>query len=767
MKKIQPFVKPGLGLVAAVLALSGAFVIWTWNYAVATYALTRQTAMWKAVVSDGNWLAAFDQAVAYWGHPTVSKLVQVSSVALLCEVGLLAAVGAAIHFQPWKVKPPKGAARLATLGDLKKAGLLNGVAGCSLLLGSYQGRKVRYSGDSHIYVNGPSRSGKGWSFVFVNAMEWRGSLIATDIKQELLQLTGASRVGLGQKVYLFAPGSFESHCWNPLDVVADWPRRATDLDNLAAAMIPSPDRGEPFWTQTARGLFAGMVGYVLDSKRMEGRRTLRSVARMFSTGQDLAGILKKILEDEPDLNRFVVDRFRTHIAKDDEQRPSFEGHISTALLPWSNDLVAAVTSRSDFDIRELRRKPFTVFIGTPSGDLEFAIPIIRLFVQQVHSVLMEHLPGQDEPYKLLMMLDEFYQFGRVPEIVNKTPLVAGYGFKIAVISQNISALDVTYGKATRDMMLGNMDIKLIVASGDEPTSEYVSRSLGRHYVLREGWSSSPGKGGIGLRSNSRSGRFEAEPLIGPDEVFRYDMNKSIVLVRGHNGAVLDKINFYEDEEYIAASNAVWHHRKSLTVPRLKSLEEHPLFDAKPAQNGADEKEQVRDELPQTPTASASTSAPDSNHTGARPEPAAAVVVPAATIEVTAISDTPEPYQVQALEPAKAVGRADAPQPNSAEPDITPAPSAAAIAAPAPDPIVAATMEPATEGVVAADVTHDDDEESFSLDLPAFDSLKTLMHHTSAIAQNHPVIARLKLAIGEEASTGLVEPGTDLSAVIEA
>ncbi len=36
------------------------------------------------------------------------------------------------------------------------------------------------------------------------------------------------------------------------------------------------------------------------------------------------------------------------------------------------------------------------------------------------------------------MLDEFYQFGRMPEIVDRAPLVAGYGFQIAVIAQGLT-----------------------------------------------------------------------------------------------------------------------------------------------------------------------------------------------------------------------------------------------------------------------------------------------------------------------------------------
>jgi type IV secretion system protein VirD4 len=101
-RKLGRFVKLGALVASAALTVSVAFFVWSFNYAAATYLLSRQTAMWKAVVLDGYWRAAFDQVVAYWGHPTVMKLVTVSTVALLCEIALLAAIGALLHFQPWK-----------------------------------------------------------------------------------------------------------------------------------------------------------------------------------------------------------------------------------------------------------------------------------------------------------------------------------------------------------------------------------------------------------------------------------------------------------------------------------------------------------------------------------------------------------------------------------------------------------------------------------------------------------------------------------------
>jgi type IV secretion system protein VirD4 len=185
---------------------------------------------------------------------------------------------------------------------------------------------------------------------------------------------------------------------------------------------------------------------------------------------------------------------------------------------------------------------------------------VRLLVQQVHDVLLRNLPGLDEPHKLLLMLDEFYQFGRMPEIVDRAPLVAGYGFQIAVIAQGLTQLDVRYGKPTRDMLVGNMDVKLLIGLGDETTAKYCADEIGKHYIRREGWGTSIGGGslvgGMPRASRTTQGRWELEPLMPPEALRRLDSKKSVLLVRGQYAAVLDKINFFTDRGYkrkVAAS----------------------------------------------------------------------------------------------------------------------------------------------------------------------------------------------------------------------
>jgi type IV secretion system protein VirD4 len=215
-------------------------------------------------------------------------------------------------------------------------------------------------------------------------------------------------------------------------------------------------------------------------------------------------------------------------------------------------------------------------IGTPVGNFGSVEAVVRLLVQQVHDVLLKQLPGLDEPHKLLLMLDEFYQFGRMPEIVDRAPLVAGYGFQITVIAQGLTQLDVRYGKPTRDMLVGNMDVKLLIGVGDETTAKYCSDEIGKHYIRREGWGTSVGGGslvgGIPRASRTTQGRWELEPLMTPEALRRLDGKNSVLLIRGQYAAVLDKINFFTDGGYKRKATAAAAFKAQLSVPDVGAVQ---------------------------------------------------------------------------------------------------------------------------------------------------------------------------------------------------
>lgn len=566
-----------LSTVGPFAAACGTFYAWSLNYSVASWIILKSSTMWKSF-SGGEIFMPISQAAAYIDNPLVMRLVKVATTATLLEAAVVAGAVAIAILRPWEVRPPSDGSRFATLDDLKRAGLIDGQPGKSILLGTFgKGRQavdVRYSGDSHFFVNGPSRSGKGRGFVMTNLLEYEGSTVVLDVKLENYLNTGAARLAMGQKCFVFAPGSAKSHRWNPLDFVRGWPERSTDLINLAASLLPIGEKEEGYWKQTARGLLAGVLGYVMEARSMEGRRNFRSVLRMFLTGRSFSDVLSEIIESEPELNDFILGSFRQHLGRDEEQRPSFEGHIVTALAPFNNLLIAEACSSSDFDLRDLRREPFSLFVAAPVSDFGTVEPIIRLLIQQIHDIMLRNLPSKDEPHKVLMMLDEFYQFERLPEIIKRAPLVAGYGLTIALVAQNIPQIDERYGQKTRDALLGNMDIKLCIAVGDDATARIVSENLGRKYEEREGW----GKhSSLILGKQASSGRFELVPLMDAGSVQRLDDTKTILQVRSGYGAILNKMNFYADGRFLQRRREVESYARKLVVPEIEIRPEWPLF----------------------------------------------------------------------------------------------------------------------------------------------------------------------------------------------
>lgn len=574
------FEKIALSTLGPIIAACGTFYAWSFNYSVASWIILKSSSMWKSF-SGGEIFLPIRQASAYIDSPLVMRLVKAATTATLVE-GVVVAGGIAIAItRPWEVRPPSDGSRFATLDDLKRAGLIDGQPGRSILLGTFgksrQAVDVRYSGDSHFFVNGPSRSGKGRGFVMTNLLEYEGSAVVLDVKLENYLNTGAARLAMGQKCFVFAPGSAKSHRWNPLDFVRGWPERSTDLINLAASLLPIGEKEDGYWKQTARGLMAGVLGYVMEAKSMEGRRNFRSVLRMFSTGRSFSDVLSEIIENEPELNDFILGSFRQHLGRDEEQRPSFEGHIITALAPFNNLLIAEACSSSDFDLRDLRRTPFSLFIAAPVSDFGTVEPIIRLLIQQIHDIMLRSLPGKDEPHKILMMLDEFYQFERLPEIIKRAPLVAGYGLTIALVAQNIPQIDERYGQKTRDALLGNMDIKLCIAVGDDATARIVSENLGRKYEEREGWGR---HSSLMLGKQASSGRFELVPLMDAGSVQRLDDTKTILQVRSGYGAILNKLNFYTDGRFLQRRREVEAYARRLVIPEIEIRPEWPLFETR-------------------------------------------------------------------------------------------------------------------------------------------------------------------------------------------
>jgi type IV secretion system protein VirD4 len=455
---------------------------------------------------------------------------------------------------------PYGAARFGTLMEAAKAGL---TAKQGIILGTLNGVTIRSDEPAHILVVGPSRSGKGTGFVLPNGYLWQGSAVFFDPKRENFHALASHRQRQGDKVFMFSPGSPDTHRYNPLDFVRRDERMATDC--LVVASFVIPEKADDTWAGAGRLLLSALIGYVLASPLTASAQHMRTVARMTTTGRDISTVLRAIVKTERDhLPTWIVDSFNQYIALEPETRNSAVFNVNMAMSLWNNGLISAATETSDFDIRELRRQRMTIFIGCTIAELSIFRPLIRILFQQIHDLLMEKIPGEDEPHHVLLMLDEFYHVGRMDSLISKITISAGYGFRMAIVMQDIAQLDELYGKSRRITTVSGSQIKLFIQINDLDTSEFVSEMLGETTQVYKTPVMRPGQGLFAPRVWTP--HFAPRPLRSPLELREMSARLSILMVKNSPSFELTKIRHYVDRPY---RGFIAPAAKPLQLPRLK------------------------------------------------------------------------------------------------------------------------------------------------------------------------------------------------------
>ena len=455
------------------------------------------------------------------------------------------ALGAGLAVVAYVTRPPKhkGDARWGTIADAEGAGL---TPRRGVLFGKLDGTLLRSDAPAHILVIGPSRSGKGTSFLLPNGYDHDGSSVWWDVKRENYDLLARHMKSRGVNVFIFHPGATHSHRYNPLDFIRPEPSMPTDCGTVASFIIP--ERPDDTWSGAGRMLLAALIGYVMTSENCRGQRHLRSVARMTVTGKDISTVLKSLIAAEASkLPAWVCDGFNQYIALEPETRNSAVFNINMAMNPWNNPLISAVTETSDFDIRRLRQDRMAIFLVCSIAELVQFRPIIRILFQQIHDLMMMARPKPKDRHEVLIALDEFRHLGPMPQLLSMLTISAGYKFRMAIMIQSVSMLDELYGKAVRLTTLAGSQVKLFIKIDDLDTANYVSEMLGDRTISVVTPGARAGSHLFAPRLSQT--HFEAQPLMSAPELRLLSFGNSILLVSGARPFLIDKVQHYRDQPF--------------------------------------------------------------------------------------------------------------------------------------------------------------------------------------------------------------------------
>jgi type IV secretion system protein VirD4 len=334
-----------LGGIVAAQYLAGYVFLWTLGFK------PREATPWTTV----------RYAHAYWDWAPVRNRLLWAWGAGLGGVGLL--WGLVLLPRP---RPLHGAARFASTGEIRRAGLL-GDAG--IILGRIGGRCLMLPGQQGVALAAPPRAGKGTGVVVPNLLNWPDSVICIDIKRENWTLTAGFRQKAGQQCFLFDPFAEDGATarWNPFYYVSgDSTRRVNGLQRIAEMLYPDPPNVDPFWTASARSLFMGIALYLFETPSMP--KTIGEVLRqgMASDDEGFGAHWKRVVEGRnsgkyplsPQCVRSLYDVIDLAPVTASSIRKTFTSRLDL----WLNPILDAATSGNDFDLRELRRQPMSIYV---------------------------------------------------------------------------------------------------------------------------------------------------------------------------------------------------------------------------------------------------------------------------------------------------------------------------------------------------------------------------------------------------------------------
>lgn len=522
----------------------------------------------------------------------------------------LALVGFLIQHQ--SKRSLHGDARFATLSEIKQAGLIDPPNGLekTILVGKYKNHYLTFGGYQFVMLAAPTRSGKGVGVVIPNCLNYSDSLVVLDIKLENYEASAGFRAKHGQEVYLFAPFDRNSitHRYNPLSYISSDPaERLGDIDAIAAALYTSNDI-DSFWNECAKDLFRGLCLLVLETPSLP--KTLGEILRQASgKGKQLRTHLKDMLKEHT-YSSACVDTLNRSLGYSDNTLSSIVATFNAPLLIFQNPRVDMATSDNDFDLRDVRRKKMSIYLGITPDKLADARMLVNLFFDQLLNLNTRVLPSQDPSlkYQCLLILDEFTSIGKVHMIQQAISYQSGYNMRVLTIIQNKSQLEEKYGRAGAVTLMANHALMIMFAPSpvlQSDANEY-SEMLGYQTVKNTNTSRSFNNTmAIGSNKTSRSENIsdQKRALMLPQEIKELGKDREIVSLENCKPIFCDKIKYYSDPIFIKRCN--WE------KPHIKPLDIHTFMQANGLINATtDTQDNTDDAVSAAPTTAKTTEPTD-------------------------------------------------------------------------------------------------------------------------------------------------------------
>ncbi len=424
--------------------------------------------------------------------------------------------------------------------------------------------------------------------VIPTLLDWPESAIILDIKGENFEHTAGARKELGHKVLRFEPTDETGTAarFNPLaEIRLNSLNAVADTQRVAEMLVDSGLKtvgNHEYFIKAASTLATGVILHTLVLHACDGKVANLTDILHTITDKKWAGDIKdlfasmlntkhaKLLQAvfkgiEPNAIKSIEKAIKSSVvessSKGQRELGSVLGTVTNNLKGLKDPIISANTSASDFTIDDLvnHEKPVSLYLILRPSDLDRTRTLIRIMMNQILRRLTESL--EPNKHRLLLMLDEFAQLGKMDILKDSLAFMTGYGIKAYLILQDLAQLHEVYGK--EESITSNCHIRIAYAPNKVETAKLLSDMVGKTTVVEKKVSVSGNRVGR-MDKASVSVSQVARPLLTPDECMRLpgpvkngkdikEPGDMLILPAGSNPIYGRQILYFFDPVFLAHS----------------------------------------------------------------------------------------------------------------------------------------------------------------------------------------------------------------------
>lgn len=407
---------------------------------------------------------------------------------------------------------------------LERSGLLETAPGAIPLGFACTGEPLQDGGETHLVTIGPSGTGKNTSSQTPALLTYPGSCFVIDPKGQLAAITTKRRQALGQETANLNPFDvlgLPTACYNPLRFLDPASLSFTsDCRRIASGLVygdkTESSKNDHFDT-SALALVTLVIQWIVLYGDTEVERepkdliSVRSIVNKLGDEKQRVVFFETMQGCDAPLLAESAGRWLSKQGEVNDCISTAQNHISFMADAGIGRVLRNTGGAQEISFADMKRRGLTVFVQIPPDLLETHGRFLRLLVM---SALAELIKEQTNPeHRVLFMLDEFAQLGRMKLIEKTAAIVRDYKVRLWLILQNLPQLQDIYGKLGAESFLSSAGVVQVFAPNEETTAEFISKRSGEMFEESTSKNTTRGTSTSGSSTSESESKAERERRV--------------------------------------------------------------------------------------------------------------------------------------------------------------------------------------------------------------------------------------------------------------